>query len=69
MKDMIILAKKNRNNEGPLAIKNIDKIAMAEVAKMLSAIDFDHKYSWAISNGNIIATKNLRLTGIKKYWG
>lgn len=64
---MIILAKKSRNNKERLAIKNIDKAAIIEIAKMLSVIDFDSKYSWAISNNDMNAAKNLRLIGIKKY--
>lgn len=41
---------------------------MAEVAKVLNIINLGNKYSWAISNADINATGDLRLTGIKKYW-
>lgn len=40
---------------------------MTKVAKILSAIDFSNKYSWAVNNTNINATKNLKLTSFKKY--
>lgn len=68
MKDMIISAEKSRDNKGLLTIENVNKTAMAEVAKVSSAIDYDGKYSWAISNGDMDTTENLRLTSIKKYW-
>lgn len=40
---MIILAQKSRDNEEPLAMKNLGKTAIAEVAKMLSAIYLNNK--------------------------
>lgn len=42
---MIISAEKCRNNEKLLAIKNINKIGMAEVIKVLSAINLNSKYN------------------------
>lgn len=38
-----------------------------KVAKVPNIIDLASKYSWVISNANIDAAKNLKLTGIKKY--
>ena len=49
-------------------MRNADKIAHAEVAKKSSPIDFDGKYMGTISNVNIDTARNLKLTGIKKYW-
>ena len=48
-------------------MKNADKIAMTDVAKVLNVIDLRNKYSWAISNVNMDAIRDLRLIGIKKY--
>ncbi len=48
-------------------MENADKTAIAEVAKVLSAIDLRSKYSQAISNADIDVTEDLGLTGIKKY--
>lgn len=50
-----------------LAIENIRKTAIVEVAKLSNMIDLDGKYNWAISNGNIDTTEDLWQTGIKKY--
>lgn len=68
MKDLIVLLEKDRDNKELLAIKNVNKIAIAEVAKVSNTINLDDKYNWTISNGNIDVTEDLRLTGIKKYW-
>ena len=48
-------------------MKNIDKTAMAELAKILNAINLGSKHSWAISNADMDATRNLGLISIKKY--
>lgn len=40
---------------------------MAEIVKILSVINLNGKYSWAISNGDVDTAKNLYLTNIKKY--
>ena len=67
MKDVIAVVEKDRDNKKLLAKKNVDKIAMAKVAKILGVIDLESKHSWAISNSDIDAVGNLRLIGIKKY--
>lgn len=67
MKYVIILAKKSKDHKGLLAIENIDKITIAEIAKVLNTIDLHGKYNWAISNGDINAAEDLRLTNIKNY--
>lgn len=51
---MIIVIKRDKKNKKLLAIKNVSKTAIAKVTKVLSAINFKNKYSWAISNTNII---------------
>ena len=48
-------------------MENADKTAMAKVAKISNAIDFESKHSWIINNADIDAVRNLRLIGIKKY--
>ncbi len=65
MKNMIAVAEKGKEL---LAIENIEKTVIAEVAKVSSAIDLGSKHSWAISNADMDTTRNLKLTGIKKYW-
>ena len=45
-----------------------DTIALAEMAQTSSPVDLVEKYIWPMSNANLDATKELRLTGIKKYW-
>ena len=62
------MTKRGIENKELLAIENADKIAMAEVVKVLSTIDLRSKHSWAISNVNMDITEDLGLTGIKKYW-
>ena len=47
---------------------NADKIALVEFEKKSSLIDIYSKYMWVISNVDIDAAKNLRLTNIKKHW-
>lgn len=68
MKNIIAAAEKDRKNEGLLAMENANKTAMAEVAKVFSAIDLGNKYSWAINNADIDAAEDLGLTSIQKYW-
>lgn len=63
---MIKVAEKGRKNKELLTIENVDKTTMAEVAKVSNAINLGSKHSWAISNANIDAIKNLGLIGIKK---
>ncbi len=57
---------KNKKNQEPWEIENANKIAMAEVVKLWSAINFGNKYSWAINNTDIDAAKDLKLIVIKK---
>lgn len=67
MKDMIVVAERSRENKELLAIQNIDKIVIAEVVKVLSAIDLESKYSWVISSTNMNIIRDLGLISIKKY--
>ena len=67
MKDMIAAATRGRENEGLLAMENTGKTTITDVAKVLSIINLGNKYSWAISNANIDAARDLKLTRIKKY--
>lgn len=67
MKNVIIVAEKNRKNRRLLAMENKNKSAIAKVAKISNIIYFDNKYSWAISNANINIAGNLKLTSIQKY--
>ena len=66
MKDMIAIAERGRKNKGQLAIKNIKKTAMVEVANMLSTIDLKNKQGQAISNADIDIEGNLGFIGIEK---
>ncbi len=47
--------------------ENIDKTAMVEVAKVLTAIDLESKHSWAINNADIDIARDQGLINIKKY--
>ena len=67
MKDIIAVIERGGKNKELLAIKNTDKTAMTEVAKMSNAINFGSKYNWVISNTNIDVARNLKLINIKKY--
>lgn len=67
MKNVIAAAEKHKENQGPL-IEKVDKVMMAEVTKVLTAIDIDSKCKWVISNADMNAARDLRLTGVKKYW-
>ncbi len=62
---MIVVAKKS---EELLAMENVDKTTIVEVAKVSSTINLGSNYNWTISNADIDAAEDLRLTGIKKYW-
>ncbi|WP_375449299.1 hypothetical protein [uncultured Nostoc sp.] len=64
----VIISKKALENEGQLVVRNVDKIALAEVGKTLSLMDLDGKYMWAISNVDIDVARDLELTDIKKHW-
>lgn len=65
--NLVLAAEKGRENIKLFVLENVDKIVIAEVTKMLSAINLSNKYSQAISNTNMNITRNLRLTSIKKY--
>lgn len=49
-------------------VRNKDKIALSEIAIILSFMDVNSKYIWAINNIDIDVTKDIRSTGIKKHW-
>ncbi len=59
------MAKKGRKL---LTIENTEKTAIVEVTKVLSDIDLGSKHSWAISNADMDAARDLGLTSIRKYW-
>ncbi len=46
----------------------MDTTAPGEVARISSLIDLTGKYDWVMSNADLDAAKELKLTGIKKYW-
>ena len=50
-----------------MKVKNLDKITLVEIIKILSLIDLDSKYKLTISNIDIDIVKNLIQTNIKKY--
>ena len=56
---MILLVENCKDKKRLLAIKNIDKIAIPQIEKMLSSIDFDGKYSKAINSGDMDFTKDF----------
>lgn len=60
----VIISEKVRGKKRQLIIRNA--INPTDVAKMSRTINHNSKYIWAISNANIDAAKDLRLTGIKK---
>ena len=64
MKDVIIL-KRALENEGQLVVRNVDAIALAEIGRTSSPIDFDGKYMWVINIVDINVAGDLRLTSIK----
>ena len=67
MKNIIAVADRGEENKELLAIENINKTAIAKVAKVSNAINLRSKYSWAISNADMDTIGNLGLIGIKKY--
>lgn len=67
MKNVIAAVEKHKENQRPLA-KKVNKVMMAEVTRVLTAIDIDTKYKWVISNTDMNATRDLKLTSVKKYW-
>lgn len=67
MKNMIAVAKRDKENKKPLIIENINKSVIIKVTKVSNTIDFDNKYSWVISNMDIDTIRDLKLTDIKKY--
>ena len=64
MKDIIISEKVR---EKKLLESPMNKTALAEVAWAFSPVNLTQRYGWAISNIDIDATKELELTGVKKY--
>ena len=66
MKDMIT-SKKGLEKEEQQVVRNANKIMLAMVKRVLSPIDLDSKYIWAISNVDIDTARDLVLTGIKKH--
>ncbi len=66
MKDMIILEKIREERMLPKGIADIN--ALVEVARVSSLVDLDKRYNWAMSNADLDVAKELRLTGVKKYW-
>ncbi len=67
MKDVIAMAERGGENIELLVIDNADKTTVAEFTKMSSIIDLRSKHSWAISNTNMDATRDLGRIGIKIY--
>ena len=59
--------KKAWKKEEWLIIRNVDKIAQIEIARMSSPMYLDGKYIWAINNIEIDMARDLGLTDIKKY--
>ena len=58
-----------KNREREKLLRGITEITMqAEVAQALSLIDLALKYKWAMSNADLDIIRELKLTGIKKYW-
>lgn len=45
MKNMIVVAEKSEENKKLLAIQNAEKTVIAEVAKVMSTIDFENKHN------------------------
>lgn len=58
----VIISEKAREKENQLVVGN--PIKQAKVAKMLSLIDLDSKYIWAINNADMDAARDLWLTGV-----
>ena len=65
MKNIIILEK--AWEEKKLSEGIADTTLLAEMAQVSSSIDFAGRCKWAMSNVDLDTTKELGLTGIKKY--
>lgn len=50
-----------------LIVKNVNKIALMEIAKISSPINIDNKYIQAIGDIDIDMTRKVGLIRIKKY--
>ena len=61
------MVEKNRENKELLAIKNVHKTIIAEIAKVSNAINLKNKHSWTISNADMDIARDLGLIHIKKY--
>lgn len=61
----MIILEKAKEKEGRLVEGNA--IKQAKVVKMFSSINLNSKYIWAISNTDMDTTRDLDITGIKKY--
>ena len=66
MKDMIILEKAREKKM--LSESTANTTVSAEVAWVLSPINFAGRYNWTISNTDLDTAKELGLISIKKYW-
>ena len=66
MKDVIISEKARKEEILSESIANMT--APAEMAQVLSLIDFAGRYNWVMSDVDLDIAKELGLTGIKKYW-
>lgn len=62
------MAERVGENKELLAMKNVDKSIIVEVAKVSSAINLRKKHRQAISNADMDTTEDLELIVIKKYW-
>lgn len=63
----MIIFEKGKKNKKKLVEKNVNKITILEVARILSLVDLNDKYIGVISNINIDIIIDLGLTNIKKY--
>lgn len=61
----VIISKKVREKKRQSVVGNV--INQTEVTKISSPIDLNSKNMWAISNADMDATRDLRLTSMKKY--
>ena len=68
IKAVIVVVERDGKNKELLAMENIDKTVIVEVAKVLSVINLESKHSWASSNTDIDMTRDLGLINKKKYW-
>ena len=67
MKNVIAVVEKDRENKELLAMENVDKTTIAEVVKVLNAIDLKNKHNSAISNADMNVAGYLGLISFKKY--